>query len=498
MSEDSKIDATLKKIAAGMPSGKSNSKDAETAKGTRRSAKGTRKNAKKVPARNQASESRTYDLPGDPDCPICHGVGYFRLDMPLGHPDFGKLQICTCRQGQVSQHIHQRLFALSNLESLSHLTFENFKPRGHVGLRPAQADSLELAYNQALQFAQKLDGWLLLQGDYGCGKTHLAAAIANFAVNMGVPTLFLTVPDLLDSLRFAYDDPEATFEQRFDDIRDAAFLVMDDFGTQNATGWAREKLFQILNYRYINRLPLVVTTNLLIEEIEDRIRSRLEDPQLVTCVRMRSPDYRQPTNEIGRDEFSSLTLLHKLTFATFDLRKGEGLPLDHIESLKRGLEAAREFAEKPRGWLVITGPYGCGKTHLAAAIANYRVDMGHLPIFVSVPDLLDHLRATFGPHSNVTLDHRFEEIRTAPLLILDDLGTQSITPWSREKVYQLINYRYLAELPTVITTPEFKDEMDARLLSRMQDSRLSRIIALTAPSYRGVTRQAAPKRGRGR
>jgi len=444
------------------------------------------------------SDFRTHDLPGDPDCPICQGVGYYRLDVPLDHPDFGKMQICTCRQGQVSQHIHRRLFALSNLDSLSHLTFENFKPRGYIGLRPAQADSLELAYNQARQYAQKLDGWLLLQGGYGCGKTHLAAAIANFAVSMGVPTLFLTVPDLLDSLRFAYDDPESTFEQRFDEIRDAPFLVMDDFGTQNATGWAREKLFQILNYRYINRLPLVVTTNLLLGEIEERIRSRLEDPALVTCMNMRSPDYRQPTNEIGRDEFSSLALLHNLTFATFDLRKGEGLTADHIESLKRGLEAAREFAERPRGWLVITGPYGCGKTHLAAAIANYRTDLGHLPMFVSVPDLLDHLRATFGPHSNVTLDHRFEEIRTAQLLILDDLGTQSMTPWGREKLYQLFNYRYLAELPMVITTPEFKDEMDARLLSRMQDTRLSRIIALTAPSYRGVSHKAAPKRGRGR
>ena len=106
---------------------------------------------------------------------------------------------------------------------------------------------------------------------------------------------------------------------------------------------------------------------------------------------------------------------------------------------------------------MLTGPYGCGKTHLAAAIANYRVDLGHLPMFVSVPDLLDHLRSTFGPSSHVTLDHRFEEIRLPPLVILDDLGTQSMSPWGREKLYQLFNYRYLAELPTVITTPEFKE-----------------------------------------
>ena len=62
-----------------------------------------------------------------------------------------------------------------------------------------------MAFNQAQTFARTLSGWLLLLGSYGLGKTHLAAAIANFAVSMGVPTLFLTVPDLLDWLRYSYD-----------------------------------------------------------------------------------------------------------------------------------------------------------------------------------------------------------------------------------------------------------------------------------------------------
>ena len=162
--------------------------------------------------KRDSASLRKDDLLGDPDCPVCAGIGYVRLDVPVGHPDFGRLQVCTCRQSQVSQQIRQRLFALSNLDELSHLTFENFQPRGLIGLSPRQADSLELAYNHAHQYAQSLKGWLLLQGGYGCGKTHLAAAIANFAVSLGVPRLFITVPDLLDTLRFAYDDPEATFE----------------------------------------------------------------------------------------------------------------------------------------------------------------------------------------------------------------------------------------------------------------------------------------------
>ena len=116
-----------------------------------------------------------------------------------------------------------------------------------------------------------------------------------------------------------------------------------------------------------------------------------------------------------------------------------------------------------------------------------------MPMFVVVPDLMDHLRATFGPRSTVSLDHRFEEVRKAPLLILDDLGTQNMTSWAREKLYQLFNYRYYAEMPTIITTPELKGEMDPRLLSRMQDTRLCTICAITAPSYRG-TKQNRKKR----
>jgi DNA replication protein DnaC len=198
-----------------------------------------------------------------------------------------------------------------------------------------------------------------------------------------------------------------------------------------------------------------------------------------------APDYRRPTKDSGHHALSSLDLLHNLTFASFNLRKNEGLTKQDLQSLERAFTAAQSFAKKPKGWLVFTGPYGCGKTHLAAAIANYQSDLGYPPLFVVVPDLLDHLRATFNPDSTARLDRRFEDVRTTSLLILDDLGTQATTPWVKEKLYQLFNYRYNAELPTIITTAKYKEEMDERLLSRMEDSRLCKIFSITAPAYRG-------------
>ncbi|MEP7134178.1 MAG: ATP-binding protein [Chloroflexota bacterium] len=460
----SKIDATIRNLARGTSTEKSNS----------------------------SASAQRNELPGDPNCPHCHGIGYLRLDVEVGHPDFGKLEICVCRRANITDAVRERLFALSHLDELKDLTFESFKPRGRKGMGEMQSTSLEMAYNHAHHYAQNLNGWLMLQGGYGCGKTHLAAAIANFAVGMGVPTLFLTVPDLLDALRFAYGAEDTTFEERFDQIRNAKLLVLDDFGTQNATGWAQEKLFQIVNYRYINKLSTVVTTNLALDEIEPRIRSRLSDPELVTSVRMSAPDYRRPMQDTSHPELSSLDLLTNKNFGTFYDRTPEGLKPDELKSVQKALKVAHTFAERPKGWLVFEGTYGCGKTHLAAAIANHRAGLGDPPLFVMVPDLLDHLRAAFSPNAGTSYDRRFDEVRTAALLVLDDLGSQSATPWAKEKLHQLLNYRYNAELPTVITVAKESVEqhqVDERIITRMLDERICDYVVINAPAYQGKAKK---------
>ena len=418
-----------------------------------------------------------------PVCPLCGGVGFLRVELPIDHPDFGKLQICSCRQSELAEDAQHRLYQLSNLASFRNMTFENFNPKGRVGLGEKQVESLNNAYRRALQYASQLNGWLLLMGKNGCGKTHLAAAIANKAVEQGVQAVLLTVPDLLDWIRFSYSTPDSSFEERFNEIRNIDLLILDDLGTQNATPWAKEKLFQILNHRYVKRLPTVITTNLDMMEIEERVRSRLYDPEVVDQFEIKSPDYRSPVQDTSHSQLSSLGLHSARTFGDFSLREHEKLLPEEKKSIEKAFHAAQKFAENPHGWLVFSGTYGTGKTHLAASIGNYRFAMGESPMFVVVPDLLDHLRATFSPSSTVSYDHVFKEILSSSLLILDDLSTQSATPWAREKLYQIMNYRYNAQLPTVITTANTIEDIDPRLRTRMLDKRICSIYAIDAPAY---------------
>ncbi len=388
------------------------------------------------------------------------------------------------------------------------------------------ANSLQDAKEAAENFAHTPGGWLLFEGGYGCGKTHLVAAIANFAVNNGTPTLFITVPDLLDTLRFAYSDPETTFEARFEEVRNADLLILDDFGTQNATGWAQEKLFQIMNYRYINKLPTVITTNLMLDEIESRIRSRLQDEEFVQHLHITAPDYRRPT-ETSNPGVSMLSLpeMKAMTFKTFETREDEvgkdavtttttekqdrfgnkvkdkeitrvKVTQDDVKSLRKAVNASVMFAEEPEGWLVLLGGSFCGKTHLSAAIGNYRIGLGGQAILVEVADLLDYMRQTFRPTSDVSFNRRFTEIKTTPMLILDDLkesGTSSV--WAEDKLYQVLNHRYYAHLPTVITSTLNPDTFAVNypgLWNKILDVTKSQVYVIDMPPYRRVTKTAKP------
>ncbi len=430
---------------------------------------------------------------GDPNCPICHGLGYVSEDVPVGHPRFGKAVPCTCRMDEIQAAQSDQLRRLSSLGHLTEKRFDNFLPEGHTAERD-QRESLRRAYDQCLAFAEEPRGWLLLHGGYGCGKTHLAAAIVNLRLETGKQSIFVNTPDLLDHLRSTFSpNSEVPYDELFEQVRNTPVLVLDDLGAESPTAWAQEKLYQILNYRYNEKLPTVVTSNQELDRLDPRLRSRLVDLDLVRKIAIHAPDFRR-AHTSSETDISSLLLHANQNFNNFELRKDA--TKDHRDSLQTAYDAARRYADNPSGWLVVLGFYGVGKTHLAAAVANYRVQQGHPAIFVTAADLLDHLRATFSPDSLVRYDKRFDEIKTAPLLVLDDLTLESATPWAREKLFQLIDYRYTANLPTVVTTPDIPDNIDQRLRTRLFDEERCVVCPITAPPYFGGKKGDGRSKGR--
>ncbi|MEJ2740165.1 MAG: ATP-binding protein, partial [Dehalococcoidia bacterium] len=188
-----------------------------------------------------------------------------------------------------------------------------------------------------------------------------------------------------------------------------------------------------------------------------------------------------PLERLGNMEFE---LLRQMTFDNFDYKR-VNLLAEERKNLEQAYNIAGDFARSPNGWMVFLGDNGCGKSHLAAAIANHLKKEGKPVLFIIVTDLLDHLRSTFGPESRISYDTLFEKVKNAPVLILDDFGEQSATLWAQEKLYQLINYRYNARLATVITTCFSLDEIESRISSRMMDPSLSLVFNIMAPDYRG-------------
>lgn len=170
-----------------------------------------------------------------------------------------------------------------------------------------KAERQPTALEAAREFAAQPDyQWLVMRGEPGTGKTHLLVAAANALLEKRRP-LYFVVPDLLDYLRAGIKDGDGENDDtiaRTKRVRECDVLLLDDYGTENATPFADEKIFEIIDHRYRYRKPLALTTNLADNAMPPRIASRLNDIARARLLVMRPGDYRQ--SDARADELADL------------------------------------------------------------------------------------------------------------------------------------------------------------------------------------------------
>lgn len=126
---------------------------------------------------------------------------------------------------------------------------------------------------------------LLFWGDVGTGKTYLAACVANALLEKGVPVVITSLVKLLEIIQSG-EDRESDITAR---MNSAKLVIFDDLGAERSTDYALEKVYNIIDSRYRRKLPMIVTTNLTIEEMKsetDRRYTRIYDRVFEVCYPM--------------------------------------------------------------------------------------------------------------------------------------------------------------------------------------------------------------------
>src|SRR5246127_494168 len=147
------------------------------------------------------------------------------------------------------------------------------------------------------------------------------------------------------------------------------------------------------------------------------------------------------------------------SYAT-DLADGKTWTAQHEQGLKQAklLTQAfvRDYPASEKGLLLI-GPSGVGKTHLAVAALKELIRRGHNGLFCDYRELLKEIQASYKPASEFTEMGVLEPVRTAEILVLDDLGASKPSAWVLDIIGLVLNARYNERRVTILTTNYFDD-----------------------------------------
>jgi len=214
---------------------------------------------------------------------IVHVLG---IDRTIGYID------CDCQESikaidnitreyelvQQQKEFEQQQAKIKRLidNSMMGLRFQDRIFANYVAKTEPQRMALKVASDFCRRFTENRNcKGLFLTGPVGTGKTHLAAAIANKAMKeYYIPVLFGTAPGLLNRIKNSFEDGSDKIVSALGSV---PLLIIDDLGKEyarkNADGWSwvHETLYEVINQRYENYLPIIITTNLTTDALNDRL-----------------------------------------------------------------------------------------------------------------------------------------------------------------------------------------------------------------------------------
>ena len=223
-------------------------------------------------------------------CRRCDGARQMHVEL------FGKQEtvfcLCQCQteaRDREDEEYHRRAWMTEirqlKADGLQDAALRQYTFANDLGYQPESAKLR--AYVEQFPEMLKSGAGLLLWGDVGTGKTFLAACVANALLDRSIPVLMTGTGKLLNALIGIYPSERNAF---LESLNAYSLLILDDLGMEHSSEFAMSQMFNIVDGRYRTGKPLIVTTNLTLQELKhppDLAHARIYDRLLEMCTPIR-------------------------------------------------------------------------------------------------------------------------------------------------------------------------------------------------------------------